>query len=149
MKRVYRAKETWTNIIAECRASSLSDAEWCRQNGIKISTFYATVKKFKKEGIAIPAKTGRGGATATDEAFNKEVHALPETGEDTGTRVGEINIVENPISRKAGIKSSSALKLENPYAMEIEVGNYKVRVNNDTDPKLVAEMIGVLTSSTN
>ena len=35
MKRVYRAKETWTRIIAECRASSLSDAEWCRQNGIK------------------------------------------------------------------------------------------------------------------
>ena len=149
MKRVYRAKETWTNIIAECRASSLSDAEWCRQNGIKISTFYATVKKFKKEGIAIPAKAGRGGAEATEESFNKELYSVSETDGGAGTRVSEINIVENSISRKTGMSGGSALTLENPYAMEIEVGNFKVRVNNDTDPKLIAEMIGVLTSSKN
>ena len=143
MKRVYRAKETWTRIIAECRASSLSDAEWCRQNGIKISTFYATVKKFKKEGIEIPAKSGKGGFIESERALPGESgNSSRASGEAMGA--GEIRILQNPVKKDAVDRHSGSYAFENPYAMEIEVGDFKVRVNNDTDPRLVAEMIGVL-----
>ena len=135
MKRIYRAKETWTNIIAECRASSLSDAEWCRQNGIKISTFYATVKKFKKEGIKIPPKSGRGGY------FESEKEDIEIPADAPGT--GEIRILKDPANKNSWSGHGNNY-YDNPYAMEIEVGDFKVRVNNDTDPKLLAEMIGVL-----
>lgn len=41
--------ELWFDRIMECRASGLSDAQWCRENNIKAPTFYYWVKKLRIE----------------------------------------------------------------------------------------------------
>ena len=132
MKRVYRNQNVWLELIKECRASSLSDAEWCRQNGINISTFYATVKKFKKAGVRIPAKASRGINDLSVE--NRETaHEEPKTDETPKS------ISFNGIGIMNGAEAS-----DKSCAIEIEMGDIKVRVNNGTDPKLLAEMMSVL-----
>lgn len=37
----------------ECRQSSLSDYQWCEQNGIHLDTFYNWVGKLRKGGYFI------------------------------------------------------------------------------------------------
>ena len=42
-------------LIMECRASGLTDHEWCLQNDIKPGTFYNWVKRLRQKGcIDIP-----------------------------------------------------------------------------------------------
>ena len=41
-------------MVMEARKSGLSDAEWCRQNGICISTFYNWTVRLHKRGCEIP-----------------------------------------------------------------------------------------------
>ena len=132
MKRVYRNQDVWMNLIKECRASSLSDAEWCRQNGINISTFYATVKKFKKAGVGLPVKARRGIDALSVESIG-DAQEKPQTYEEPESiSLGDIGIAD------------SAETSDKTCAIEIEMGNIKVRVNNGTDPKLLAEMMSVL-----
>jgi len=40
-------KDKWPDIIRQCKASGLSDWEWCRRNNICDSTFYYQLKKHK------------------------------------------------------------------------------------------------------
>ena len=37
-------------LIMECRASGLTDHEWCLQNDIKPGTFYNWVKRLRQKG---------------------------------------------------------------------------------------------------
>ena len=47
-------------LIMECRNSGLSDAQWCREHGIKPGTFYGWVSKLKKKACYdIPEPNGR------------------------------------------------------------------------------------------
>ena len=32
--------QQWLDLIQQCNASGLTKKEWCKQNGIKIKTFY-------------------------------------------------------------------------------------------------------------
>ena len=59
-------------LINECRQSGMTDADWCRENGIAVSTFYNWVSRCRKAAAdQIPAanyghlevprpETGRG-----------------------------------------------------------------------------------------
>ena len=43
-------------IIKECRQSGMADADWCRENGIAVSTFYNWVSRCRKTAAdQIPA----------------------------------------------------------------------------------------------
>ena len=44
----------WEEIICQCKASGLSDWQWCRDNGISTSSFYRHLKKFRNP-ITVPA----------------------------------------------------------------------------------------------
>ena len=44
----YRMEE-WAQIISQCRASGLSNREFCRQNGIPEKTFYYRLKKLREK----------------------------------------------------------------------------------------------------
>ena len=35
-----RSLEEWMALITECRQSGISDAAWCEQQGISVSSFY-------------------------------------------------------------------------------------------------------------
>ncbi|MBO6137518.1 MAG: hypothetical protein J6O71_02805 [Lachnospiraceae bacterium] len=141
MKRVYRGRDKWMDIISECRASDLSDAEWCRQNGIKISTFYATVKKMKKAGIKLPPKGKRileehiepaAGRLSEIDAEPRQAMPMPEI--DVETRVNTV-------------KSDTLGNTDKPCDIEIEIGEIKVRINNGADTQLLADVMKVLNKS--
>ncbi|MBE5889767.1 MAG: hypothetical protein E7282_02235 [Lachnospiraceae bacterium] len=40
-------------MVMEARQSGLSDAEWCRQNGIGASTFYNWTVRLRKRGCEL------------------------------------------------------------------------------------------------
>lgn len=43
-------------LINECRQSGMTDADWCRENGIAVSTFYNWVSRCRKTAAdQIPA----------------------------------------------------------------------------------------------
>lgn len=52
--------EYWMNVINTCRTSGLSDSQWCRNNGIKPSTFYYHVKCLREKACQIPISMGPG-----------------------------------------------------------------------------------------
>ena len=37
-------------LINECRKSGMTDADWCRGNGIAVSTFYNWVSRCRRSG---------------------------------------------------------------------------------------------------
>ena len=43
-------------LINECRQSGMTDADWCRENGIAVSTFYNWVRRCRK-AAADPLQT--------------------------------------------------------------------------------------------
>ena len=46
--------EHWLNLITQCRASGLTDRQWCIENGIPISTFYYHVRALRKKACEVP-----------------------------------------------------------------------------------------------
>ena len=38
----------WLNVIHECRASGLTNRDWCEQNGISLKSYYYWIAKFRK-----------------------------------------------------------------------------------------------------
>lgn len=45
----------WMDLITRCRASGLTDHEWCRQNNISPSTFYYHIKVLREKACSLPA----------------------------------------------------------------------------------------------
>ena len=46
--------EHWLNLITQCRASGLTDRQWCIENGIPVSTFYYHVQALRKKACEVP-----------------------------------------------------------------------------------------------
>ena len=49
----YRTLEEWQPLILECRSSGMTDAEWCRINGIAKNAFYSALKRLRKEVLCL------------------------------------------------------------------------------------------------
>lgn len=54
MKRTHRTDQEWLSIIQECRASGLTDKQWCEEHQICPSNFYYQIRKFQKRACEIP-----------------------------------------------------------------------------------------------
>ena len=48
LRNRYRMKE-WAEIVSQCRASGLSNREFCRRNGIPEKTFYYRLRKLREK----------------------------------------------------------------------------------------------------
>lgn len=42
-------ERNWEMLVHECQQSELSVKEWCEQNGIKASTYYARLRKLREK----------------------------------------------------------------------------------------------------
>ena len=51
-KHKFLTDAEWEKMICECKASGLSDWQWCRENGIPTSSFYRHLKKFHNTTVA-------------------------------------------------------------------------------------------------
>ena len=54
-----RSLEEWMALITECRQSGLSDAAWCEQQGISVSSFYNAATRLRKKACEIPEAVER------------------------------------------------------------------------------------------
>ena len=123
-KSRHRSDEEWIRLVEDCQQSSISTAEWCRRNDIKIPTLYAVMKRLKSEGVEIPKK----------KKFETVVH-----GEDEGNKPKRDDYHNEVVIRTDDGTFESA-----SCAIEIKMGRVHLKVNNGTDPALLSEMMNIL-----
>ena len=75
-KQVIEAE--WSEKVRRCRESGLTVAEWCRENGINLKTYYYHLRKIRKEiceQIPVPVMT------VPEESHNVKVNIGDITAE--------------------------------------------------------------------
>lgn len=115
-------------LITECRQSGLSDALWCRQNGIAPSTLYSWIARLREKGCGIPES-------------EKGVKCVPAPAQD----VVKIDIVPDaPDIRPAHISGTHDA---DAHSISIELAGANIKITNDASPELIASVINILRGS--
>ncbi len=110
------------NLIMECRASGLSDAQWCMEHDIKPGTFYNWIKRLRKHPeIQIPQRT------SLPAAQQQEVVQVVFSKDSSVVEVA-------PAVEQAPFDSESA---ETETVMEFSVGNATLKIPSGTNPALL------------
>ena len=108
-------------LINECRQSGMTDADWCRENGIAVSTFYNWVSRCRKAAAdQIPAAN-----YGHLEVPRPKQHVVP------------IDIVPDHIPEQHPY-------LDNSHTIEVAMKNITVRISNDADPVLLTRTFRLL-----
>lgn len=117
-------------LIMECRSSGLSDQQWCMQHDINPGTFYNWVKRLRRKACYdIPAATGRAGLTAAVKQDVVKVEILPD---------------EKPSAPSGLLQAPDPLEdlpiCQTP-PIEIRLHEAVLRISNDVDPRLLAQIL--------
>jgi transposase-like protein len=120
-------------LIMECRASGMTDYQWCTEHGIKPGTFYNWVKRLRKSGCTdIPAAVRHcrpDRQEIVQISFNKPAESLhPDLSAHSAEVVWETPC---PTAREAN-------------AMELTMSGASLRIPNGTDPVLLKQTIRLL-----
>lgn len=108
-------------LIMECRNSGLSDAQWCREHGIKPGTFYGWVSKLKKKACYdIPEPNGR-------------LLSVPSLKQD---------VVKIDIKKDKNAEKIRSYTKDDGYVMEIAYGAKIIRITNDIAPEILQIILG-------
>ena len=114
-------------LINECRQSGMTDADWCRENDIAVSTFYNWVSRCRK--------------TAVDQIPAANYGHLE--GSTPKQDVVPIDIVR--ITFRNSIPSQMLnSNLDNPHTIEVSMKDITVRISNDADPVLLTRTFRML-----
>ena len=119
-------------IINECRQSGLTANEWCRRHGLRWNTYHTWVTRLKKKGLLETA------ATVPTVVIHEP--GLPDIVKVEVTGRKEIRSVE---SAATGIwqEAEDTKPAGMDAVMEIELGQIRIRVTNQANPMLLAEVI--------
>ena len=123
MKAKRVGREDQLKLIMECRASGLSDYQWCENQGIHPGTFYNWVSKLKKAGVTVPDSESKRLGTPVQQEVVK-VDLVPES--PSSTAIMEQN------ARVLAMKDTSS-----QAAVEILMGNATIRFFNNSNPELI------------
>lgn len=115
-------------LICECKASGLTDAQWCIEHGIKPSTFYNWYSRLKAKGYSDFPKSIRF-AGPSDNI--QEVVKLDVIDSDN-------NLPIVPVSVSG---ASNTMAVNNTPAIEVSVGNISIKISNDVNPVLLTKLI--------
>ena len=107
-------------LINECRQSGMTDADWCRENDIAVSTFYNWVSRCRK--------------TAADHL------EVPRPKQD----VVPIDIVPDHIPEQHTASQMLNSNLDNSDTIEVSMKDITVRISNDADPVLLTRTFRML-----
>lgn len=123
-----RTTQEQYELITECRQSGLSDALWCRQNGIAPSTFYSWIARLRKKGCGIPES-------------EQGVKCVPAPAQD----VVKIDIVPDA----PDIRPAHPCRTPDTEAcsISIEMAGANIRITNAASTKLIASVINILRGS--
>ena len=113
----------WLNVIHECRASGLTNQDWCEQNGISIKSYYYWIAKFRKLALEdLPRKE-----------YVSSVPVLATQG-----------ILESKSSSFVEIHPVSSERTENSKpAAVLKTGNISIELYNDASESFLSMLIGV------
>lgn len=123
MKAKRVGREDQLKLIMECRASGLSDYQWCENQGIHPGTFYNWVSKLRKTGVTVPDSESKRLGTPVQQEVVK-VDLVPESHSSTA-------IMEQNARILATDETSSQV------AVEILIGNATIRFFNNSNPELI------------
>ena len=115
-------------LINECRQSGMTDADWCRENGIAVSTFYNWVSRCRK--------------TAADQipAPNYGHCEIPRLKQD----VVPIDIVSDHLPEQHTASQMHQTNPDNSHTIELMMDNVSLKVSNSADPFLLQQIIRML-----
>ena len=113
--------EEQIRLINECRQNGMTDADWCRENDIAVSTFYNWVSRCRKtEADQIPA-TNYGHS----EVPRSKQGVVP------------IDIVSDHIPEQHTASQMRNPYLDNSYSVETAMKDITVHITNNADPILL------------
>ncbi len=115
----HRSIDEIITIVMECRASGLSDYQWCKANNISPSSFYRWVQKLRAMRCDVP----ESGAANYPAPSNQEVVKLEVVKQDVSKR--EYN---TPVYSQSHFSFSPSI--------EIATANVTMRFSNDVNSEL-------------
>lgn len=121
-------REEQINLITECRNSGMTDAEWCRQNGIAPSTFYNWVTRRRRAACPIPVKK-----------HHEQIHSKPD--------VVPVEVVSDPFPTQHTIQQISPKNSNKTHSLEIAMKDITIRICNDVDTELLSQTIRLIRES--
>ena len=115
-------------LINECRKSGMTDADWCRENDIKPSTFYNWLSRCRKIAAdQIPQPSyGRS--------------ETPRPKQD----VVPVSIVHDQPDEPRDRSQPYAMNFGNTPTVEITTSGFTIRICNGADPALVSRAFQLL-----
>ena len=106
-------------LINECCQNSMTDADWCRENGIAVSTFYNWVSRCRKAAAdQIPAP-------------NYGHCEIPHSKQDV-------------VSERHTASQMHQTNLDNLHAIEVSMNDLTIRISNDADPILLTRTLRLI-----
>lgn len=116
-----RSLGEWMALITECRQSGLSDAAWCEQQGISVSSFYNAATRLRKKACEIPEPVGKAptpGLTSNHQDVVR-IDIQPERI-DTSTHI------------------------DNSHTIELKMDDVSIKISNSADPFLLQQIVRML-----
>ena len=117
-------------LIMECRASGMTDYQWCVEHNIKPGTFYNWVKRLRQSGnVDIPASAGNKEPAKQDIV---EIHlrqpsvAVPASGMLSDAFTGTSQVPGQP------------------PMLELSIAGATLRIPQGTDPALLEQVLFIL-----
>ena len=115
-------------LINECCQNSMTDADWCRENGIAVSTFYNWVSRCRK--------------TAADQI------PAPNYGHCEILRLKQdvvpIDIVSDHLPEQHTASQMHQTNLDNSHTIEVSMKDVIIRISNDADPVLLTRTLRLI-----
>ena len=124
-----RFDEEWYNLIMNCRKSGMSDAQFCRANGIATSTLSCAIKRLRAKSYGIP------------EHRDDDIHDLTTSKQD----VVKVDIIPD-IQPPRELIPEVVPHIDNSHMIEISLGDVHISLCNGADPDLVARTLSALRS---
>lgn len=117
-------------LITECRASGMTDYQWCVEHNIKPGTFYNWVKRLRQSGdMDIPAPAG-----------NKE----PASQDIVEIHLGHSSVAM-PVSGALSDASTGISPVPGqPPMLELSIADATLRIPLGTDPALLEQVLFIL-----
>lgn len=113
-------------LIMECRASGLTDHEWCLQNDIKPGTFYNWVRRLRQKGYSEIPDAISGHVPRRQEIVKIEL-TPPATNESV------VSVAQN----------QGTLSMQG-HVMELSIAGTVLQIPNGTDPVLLRQTLHIL-----
>lgn len=121
-----RSLDEWMKMITECRKSGLSDAAWCRQQGISVSSFYNAATRLRKRACTIP-----------EPMKNTGTYDLTSAKQD----VVRVAVKQEVISSAMTKRMDTISHLDNSHTIELQMDDVTIRMSNSVDPMLLQQII--------